>query len=199
MNLSKENLDKINFSILRNFSYCWIAGGSITSALLDEEIDDIDIFFPHEKARQEAIKKILCMGAKKVNDQLNDRFHLNGKIYDLICAGENPEETISNFDWTACCATLDAEGNFYCHEKFFDHMGTKQLHFMGNCSSAYQLAFKNKTKRLSKYLEKGYEIEPEMLKYWLSRIISDHNKVKNKRKLKITEINILKFKIDKPE
>jgi len=198
MNLSKENLDKINFSILSNFGYCWIAGGAIPSVLRGGKINDVDIFFPNEKGRQEAIKKILSMGARKLDSYPSgDRFNLNGKVYDLIHTGRNPAETILNFDWTVCCAAIDKKGNFYCHEKFFDHVGAKKLNFIGNCSSTYQLAFKNKTKRLSKYLEKGYKIDEEMLKYWLSRIISDHNKLKNKRRLKINQINVLKFKINK--
>ena len=198
MSSHKENLDKLNFSILKNFSYCWIAGGALANTILDEKIEDIDIFFPNEKTRQEAIKKIIYMGAKKIETHpYCDKFDLNGRIYDLIHAGRTPEETISSFDWTACCSALDSKGNFYCHEKFFDHIGTKMLYFMGNCSSPHQLTFKNKAKRLSKYIKKGYQIEKEVLQDWLSRVISDHNKLKNKRKLKTIEINVLKFKIDK--
>ena len=197
MSLSKENLNKINFSILEKFDYCWIAGGAISNVLQGNQVSDIDIFFPNEKSRQAAVKKIIYMGAKKIESHpLSDKFELNGKTYDLTHAGRTPEETITNFDWTICCAAIDSKSNFYCHEHFFEHTGIKKLHFIGNSSSVHQLTFKNKVKRLSKYLEKGVLIEKNILQYWLSRMISDHNKLKNKRKLKSIEINILKFKID---
>ena len=200
MKISKENLDKLGFSILYNFNNCWIAGGAIANIFLDEKVNDIDIFFPDEKSKNQGVKKMMKLGAEKINSYpLGDKFKLNNKIYDIIHAGRTPEETISNFDWTACCATIDKQGNFYCHEKFFEHIGAKELHFIGNHPSPHQLAFKNKTKRLLKYIEKGYKIGEEMLHFWLTKIISDQNKLKNKKKLKPVEINVLKFKIDKPK
>lgn len=197
MKISKENLEKLNFKILKNFNNCWIAGGAIASVILDEKIADIDIFFPSEDARKAAVKKFSMMGAEKIASYpLGDKFEYRGQQYDLIHAGRTPEETIRLFDWTACCAAIDKKGNFICHEKFFEHIFERKLYFLGNHPSPHQLAFKNKVKRLTKYLEKNYKIDNKMLQYWLSRMISDHNKLKNKRKLQVTEINVSKFKID---
>ena len=165
MHNNLENLKKISFSILRKFeSNCWIAGGAITSTILDEKIDNINIFFPDEECRQNGAKKMFQMRAEKINGHpLEEKFRLDGKIYDLIHAGRSPEETILKSDWSVCCAAIDKRGNFYYHEKFFDHIGTKKLHFIGNYSNSRQLSFKSKTKRLIKYVEKGYKIEKESL------------------------------------
>jgi len=198
MNLSKENLDKINFSILREFkSTCWISGGSVASIILDEKIDDVDIFFPNEETLKRGEKKMLQMGAERIDSYtLGQKFKLNGKIYDLIHAGRTPEETVSNSDWTACCAAIDKKGYFYCHENFLEHAASKELHFIGNHPTNRELSFKSKTKRLIKYIEKGYKITEKGLLLWLSRIISDQNKLRNKKKMHIIKFNIIKCKIN---
>ena len=194
MNLSKENLDKIGFSILGNFGYCWIAGGAISSVLRGGRVDDIDIFFPNEDSRKNAVRKLVSMGGEKIHTHsFEERVRFKGKFYDFMHLGRNPEETISRFDYTVCCVVIDKKGNFYCHEDYFDHIGSKKLHFIGNYPN---VNFKNKTKRLKKYINKGYLIDHENLDYWLQRLIKEHNKLSNKKKIQITEFNIVKNKID---
>tara|TARA_R100000808_G_scaffold12887_1_gene31791 strand:+ start:5239 stop:5841 length:603 start_codon:yes stop_codon:yes gene_type:complete len=197
MKISKENLNKLGFPILSKFGNCWIAGGSIASIILDEKIENVDIFFPNEESRKQAVKKFVNMGAEKINSYpLGDKFKFDDKIYDLLHAGRTPEETITSFDWTACCAVIDKKGNFLCHENFLEDICAKKLNFINNHAGSYQLSFKNKTKRLMKYLEKGYQIDSKILKYWLSKIISDQNKLRNKKKIQIIKFNIIKSKID---
>jgi len=63
---SAEVLDNINFDILQHFdSYCWIAGGALTNALIDKTPVDIDIFFTSEADKIRAAEKLLDLGWDK--------------------------------------------------------------------------------------------------------------------------------------
>lgn len=196
MKTNLTSLKKIGFPILEKFnSRCWIAGGAITDYFLDRSVDNIDIFFPNESARKGAINKLESMGAKKLDSlPSEEKFKLKDKSYSLACIGRTPEETISQFDYTVCCVAVDQSGNFYCHERYFDHLDCKKIHYLGNYPN---MNFKNKSKRLRKYLEKGYSIDKEHLTYWLERLIKDQNRLRNKKSVSITEFKIIKTKINK--
>ena len=190
------NLKKIGFPILKKFnSRCWIAGGAITDYFLDRPIDNIDIFFPSEIMYKNAARKFESAGAERLDvHPFGEKFKFEGKTYDLTSVGRNPEETISQFDYTVCCAAVDKNGNFYYHEEYFNHLDNKEIHYLGNYPN---MNFKNKSKRLQKYLEKGYSINKKNLTYWLKRLIKDQNRLRNKKPTNITKFEIIKTKINK--
>ena len=194
MNNNTENLNKLGFPILKEFSSnCWIAGGAITNFFLGEQKTDLDIFFPNEESFKAATKKFISMGAESVNSYPSgEKFKFKGEFYDLIHLGNSPEQTISRFDYSVCCAAVDKAGNFYHHEDYFDHIEKKEIHYIGNHPN---INFKNKSKRLQSYINKGYSIKKEQLISWLDRLIKDQNRLRNKKKINITEFKIIKSKI----
>jgi hypothetical protein len=190
-----ENLKRVGFPILKEFdSNCWIAGGAISDFFLGKKRRNLDIFFPNEQSFKAAAQKFISMGAEEINVfPLGREFKFKGEFYDLIHLGRNPAETISRFDYSICCAALDKAGNFYCHENYFDHVGKKQIHYIGNHPN---INVKNKSKRLQNYLSKGYNIGEEQLVHWLDRLIKDQNRLRNKKKMHITEFKIVQTKIN---
>ena len=107
--LSQDHLDKINFKILDEFDcYCWIAGGALTSVLMDEIPKDIDIYFPSEADKIRAAAKILDAGGVFcVNYPNGIRVKYKSLIYDLVYLKPTVEETISSFDFTICGIAID--------------------------------------------------------------------------------------------
>jgi hypothetical protein len=190
-----ENLKKVGFPILKGFSSnCWIAGGAISDFFLGRDIQDLDIFFPNEESRQAAVDKFISIGAELIDTYpLGQKFKLKGKIYDLVHLGNSPEQTISRFDYSICCATIDKSRNFYCHENYFEHIENKEIHYIGNHPN---INFKNKSKRLQGYLNKGYKMTKSQLLHWLDRLIKDQNRLRNKKKMHIEEFKIIQTKIN---
>tara|TARA_Y100000592_G_C5450800_1_gene308612 strand:+ start:395 stop:982 length:588 start_codon:yes stop_codon:yes gene_type:complete len=190
-----ENLKKIGFDTLKIFnSNCWIAGGAISDFFLGRERADLDIFFPNQVSQKAAIEKFISMGAKLIREYpLGSKLEFEGEIYDLVHLGNSPEQTISRFDYSVCCAAIDKDGNFYCHENYFEHIGNKEIHYIGNHPN---INFKNKSKRLQGYINKGFCIKSKQLVKWLDRLIKDQNRLRNKKKIHITEFKITKTKIN---
>jgi len=155
-----QNLKKVGFDILKNFnSNCWIAGGAISDFFSGRERRDLDIFFPNEESRKAAVEKFVSMGAEILTSYpLGERLKFKGELYDLVHLGNTPKQTILRFDYSVCCAAIDKSGNFYYHENYFEHLGNKEVHYIGNHPN---INFKNKSKRLQSYLDKGYKITSE--------------------------------------
>ena len=191
-----ENLKRVGFPILKEFdSHCWIAGGAISDFFLEENRRDLNIFFPNEESLKAAVEKFISMGAEEVQAHPSGRkFKLKGELYDLMHLGNSPVQTISRFDYSVCCAALDKTGNFYYHQDYFEHIEKKEIHYIGNHPN---MNFKSKSKRLRRYLEKGFTIDKENLNYWLERLIKDQNRLRNKKSINITEFKTIKTKINK--
>ena len=190
MHANLKNLEKVNFSLLSKFSSnCWIAGGAISDFFLGKDCKSIDVFFPNTAEKKKAVEKLNSLGAKMQGTPVDiiggaTTFQYKENIVNLIHLGATPEECISRFDYTVCCAAIDKKGNFYYHEKYFEHLGNKEIHYIGNHPN---LNFKSKSKRLRRYLEKGFMIDEENLSYWLERLIKDQNRLRNKKSVAVTK------------
>ena len=147
------NLKKIGFPILKEFgSNCWIAGGAISDFFLDRVPKDIDIFFPNTVEKKKAIEKLTLLGAKQQGTPSDTMgapttFKYKGDTINIIHLGVTPQDCITRFDYTVCCAAIDRKGNFYHHEKYFEHLDSKKIHYLGNHPN---VNFKNKSRRLQK-------------------------------------------------
>ena len=200
MKTNVTNLKKIRFPILKEFgSNCWIAGGAISDFFLDRDCKDIDIFFPNTIEKKKAIEELTRLGGRMQGSSSDNigaatTFKYKGDTINIIHLGTTPEECITRFDYTVCCAAIDKKGNFCHHEKYFEHLGNKKIYYLGNHPNAN---FKNKSRRLQKYLGKGYSIDKENLDYWLIRLIQDQNRARNKKSVNITSFKIIKTKVNK--
>ena len=179
MDFSQENLDRIEFHLLGKFkSNCWIAGGAITDCLMDKEIRDVDIFFPSEETKQMGKDVMLSLGARLVHEYpLGIKMQKGSSLYDLVYLGSTPEECIKSFDYTVCSIAIDKKKKIYFDKDYFEHMSNMELHYVGNHPSKH---YTNKSKRLRKYLRKGFIIDKDNLGTWLDRLINDHKKPKKK-------------------
>lgn len=174
---SAEVLDNINFDILQHFdSYCWIAGGALTNALIDKTPVDIDIFFASEADKIRAAEKLLDLGYTWVAKYPNGiRLEHQKRIYDIIFLKPTLEETISFFDFTICGVAIDKFKKIFAVENFEKHLAAKELHYTKNDPTLNKAAV-NKCKRLLKYIGKGFSIDDRNLKMFLKQAVEDHGK-----------------------
>ncbi len=170
-----KNLEKIKFSTLQHFGYCWIAGGAIADYFLDKKPNDIDIYFPSEKAKKKGVNKFKNLGAKNIREYpFGTKMLYRGMKYDLAFLKPTPEESIEQFDYTVCSAAIDKDQKFYSHPDFFEHLEEKKLYYLGSDPQRGPSHSVNKARRLLKHLRKGYSIDQEHLWFWLDKIIKDH-------------------------
>ena len=177
MNLTEENLKKIKFEILSQFhSDCWIAGGAITDFILGRKIRDIDVFFPSEKDMNKAKNKLISIGGKLVYEYTQGiNMKYKGMHYDLGHLAPSAQETINQFDYTACSICVGKDKKFLYHEDYFNHLENKELHYIGNHPNKFYL---NKAKRMLRYLDKGFTLNQDNLEKWLNTLIKDHKRRK---------------------
>jgi hypothetical protein len=155
--------------------YFWIASGCIRDFYVGADPQDFDLFFPTRESMQIATKRILNVGAKKVCDLPEDRgakFKLKDRVYDLACwdgsgdpscIANTPGEMIKWFDYTVEMAALDVNGKFYSHPCFFEDCRNKKLARNSICDF-YPRA---NSRRLMKYINRGYTIDTDNLLIWL--------------------------------
>lgn len=175
MKTNLENLEKIKFSTLHLFGYCWIAGGAIVDFFQDRKPSDVDIYFPSEKLKQKAVNKFKNLKAKIIREYpLGTKALYRGMRYDLMYLKPTPEECFEEFDYTVCCAAIDKDEKFYSHPDFFNHLEEKKLHYLGSSETAGANHPINKARRLQKYIKKGYSIDETNLNFWLDSTIKDH-------------------------
>ena len=174
---SPEVLDNINFDILQYFdSYCWIAGGALTSVLMDETPKDIDIYFPSEADKIRAAAKILDAGGVFcVNYPNCIRVEYKSLIYDLVYLKPTVEETISSFDFTICGIAIDKFKKIFTVKNFEKDFKEKQLYHDGPDITLNKNAV-NKCVRLLRYINKGFTINDKSLKMFLEQAIKDHGR-----------------------
>ena len=168
-------LNKINFSILDMFdSYCWIAGGAISDALMSMYINDIDIFFPTAHEKDIAKDTVLDNGGTLIDTKPNGhRMVLNDQRIDIIHLGRNPLETILSFDYSICCIAIDKNKQVYKLPNYDYDLKERRLTYLNNDPTPGKHPV-NKANRLLKYLKKGYTISNTELKCWLDQLIKDH-------------------------
>lgn len=132
----------------------WVAGGALRDYFAKSaNYSDIDVFFINEDAYNQARKKLKQLNAFKVmySHKTLAAFKWRTKTIQLIGTHffQDPAETISNFDFTVCCAAVDLQ-KVYHHEHFFEDLACKRL-------AINSLPFPLATlERLQKYAKKGY-------------------------------------------
>jgi hypothetical protein len=190
MSLSEENLKKIHFELLSRFnSYCWISGGSILDALDDRKPRDIDIYFESQRDQEKAVSKAKMQGAKIIQQYpLGTKLEWDGIEIDLTFCGKSPEEVFDKYDYTIMCIAIDKNGKFFHHPDFFEHWGERKLYYTGIAQSKGSAHFANKSKRLKKYLNKGYDIDSENLEFWLELILEDQKRSKKPKNKKLNSV-----------
>lgn len=183
MNLSEENLKKLHFHLLAKFkSYCWISGGAIIDVLEDRQPRDIDIYFPSEKAKNQAISKLKKEGGRVIQVYpIGTKMEIDGVEVDLTFAGETPEEVFDKYDYTIVCVAIDSNGKIFSYPDFFEHLSEKKLYYTGEAPSKGAAHFTNKAKRIRKLLKKGFTIDEENLDFWLERLIMEQKRPKKQK------------------
>lgn len=174
---------------LKDVCITWVGGGCVRDYFsVGKLTSDIDLYFPCEEdytkckkylieqstitiSKEEEGKTIITKFPKSKakiifeNDNVTKIIY-KGRPYDLVKKWfPSAAETIKEFDFTVCCATVDIE-NVYVHDTFFIDLAKRQL--MIN-----KLPFPLSTMwRMQKYIQKGfYMCSGEMLK--LSKAIGE--------------------------
>jgi hypothetical protein len=181
---SKTILDE-----LKEVCITWVGGGCVRDYFsVGKLTSDIDLYFTCEEdylkckkyfveqntitvSKEEEGKTIITKFPKQKakvifeNDNVTKIIY-KGRPYDLVRKYfPSASETIKEFDFTVCCASVDIH-NVYTHETFFIDLAKRQL--MIN-----KLPFPLSTMwRMQKYIQKGYYMcSGEMLK--LSKAIGE--------------------------
>ena len=152
----------------------FVAGGAITSALTEQEINDYDIYFYNEDDYNLFVKHICVDNATLINDsELAQTWNRGGQTFQTIKIFGTPAEVFEYFDYTINMAALvygiDIDHNydtedFVLHERFFDDIMSRRLIF--NIKTKFPI---NSLFRLKKYESRGYKINKcELLKVALA-------------------------------
>ena len=144
--------DKKFFNKIRLTSDYWIAGGCIRDYMSRSSISDVDFFFTKESDFEHVKSFFLADNAKVLfeNENALKLETMTGKVDLVKRFYENPKESISSFDFTVCCAAIDNNKTFYCHDDFFIDLAAKSLQIN-------KLPFPLSTlQRLQKYNKKGF-------------------------------------------
>jgi len=160
----------------------WVAGGCVRDYFsIGKLTSDIDLYFPDEHNYERCRKYLMEAETRVIKEMVDDKevekhipkhkavkyfendnvvmVKYNGRKFDLVKKYfPSPETTITEFDFTVCCAAVDS-GKVYTHETFFIDLAKRQL--MIN-----KLPFPLSTMwRMQKYIKKGfYMCSGEMLK-----------------------------------
>jgi len=150
--------NRLFFDYMKNHSNCWIAGGCLRDYFAGQYFrSDIDVFFPNEKEFKGAYDYFSKDYHKRdsrlvFEDKKHTVFEIDKTRYDLVkMFFSSPEDTISQFDFTACSVAIDRV-NIYHHERFFIDLAKRRL-------VINKLPYPLSTlQRLQKYIKKGYTI-----------------------------------------
>lgn len=142
---------------------CYIAGGSVLSAVTRTEIADYDIYPKNKQALLD-----VCMTLADANTyvvSVTDRaitFKSNDIIMDnderavfqvmRFADTDTPDKIFSAFDFTVCMGAYDCDTKQYTfHDDFWPDVASKSLRF--NPGTKFPL---NSLIRIQKYIKKGY-------------------------------------------
>lgn len=151
-----------------------IAGGALTSIILNEKINDFDIWFSNEKDYNQAIIEMDVFYKEKKKQNNNSLFEIIGngkhttknavtftidsKKYQLINKSRyvfgDVKTIINQFDFTCVMCGVDLKNKKLIHDdKFIYHAKTKSLVINNGLKSPASLL-----DRIIKYTKKGYRI-----------------------------------------
>ena len=158
---------------------CWVAGGYLLSYFTSRPWRDIDIYFPSDRLKNQAVQNLIDKdyslmdnfdgnvikgGSAKLLDKNNNNI-------ELMHRGNTPTETIQQFDFTICCCSLNNDGILEYHHNYFDDVYNRRLVYTG--TSPY-VDFYRRMSRLKKYVSKGYGIDQDNLIQWIDAATDQH-------------------------
>ena len=194
---------------LKNINGYFFIGGQYLARYFSAENykTDVDVFFTKQKDKNKAVNILKNDKSLRLLSDMNNhtKFLKNRQVYDLIYfdSCNSPEKFIKSSDYSIKSATLDSNGIFYYHEKYFDHLGAKQIHFFGDESFLLTLKEANiftkikiKSGRLKNLIKKEFTIDNMNLKLWLESMYYLLDRRKKQIKIEYPAFNILKKKID---
>jgi hypothetical protein len=173
---------KIILNELSEVCMTWIGGGCVRDYFsVGKLTSDIDLYFPDEAEFNKCKEYLMKATMRTVKENIDDeevikevpkpkavklfendtvlKVKYNNRLYDVIKRYfPSPDLTITEFDFTVCCAAVDRR-QIYTHNTFFIDLAKRQL--MIN-----KLPFPLSTLwRMQKYIQKGYYMcSGEMLK-----------------------------------
>lgn len=160
---------------------CYIAGGALTSLFSNQEVNDIDVYFPSKEAFTHVLKVVYNEEEFRSDYDLGyaDAIvqHVSRKAVLLTNAHGQKIQFIAHkfypigssifddFDFTINMAMVYMHGDYIvCHNEFFKHLAQRYLQV--NTSTSYPLI---SVLRVDKYRKRGYNIsKSQMLRLLLA-------------------------------
>lgn len=160
--------------IVSNNSY--ITGGCIPSMLMDEFVNDYDIYF-RSKADVEIVKEYyLKIDVGEIDSQKKNIFlpklitdnaiNLTDKIQLILKFYGEPENVVKHFDWQHIKSYFDLEGGLHLTDDVYKLIVEKELVYTG---SKYPLS---SLLRLRKFLKKGWYVSTKTMVHIILDVIS---------------------------
>lgn len=178
-------LSLIPSSILLGLKRCSaiIAGGCISSLFSGRGVNDIDIFFPDSTSFYKTYRTLQTGSWPSVNDtSWANSYLVGGYTFQLIQPHRyhgGVKEILGSFDFRACQgAYLCREGQFFFEDGFLEDNQERILRPSPGCTPNLPLVT-----RMEKYIAKGYEPSPGLLKLIESYLEeTEPNKIKSEAK-----------------
>ena len=161
-NIKKARLSKLtpllDLGVLGNGVF--VAGGSMRTLIVDEEVCDFDMFFESGQLVDDVRDKLEVAGYELVFECPEGKLFTYAFIKDdgskikvqlILETMGSPESVIDTFDFTACCAAYDGT-TLFLNPRFVRDVKKKSLEL-------HTLTFPVATlKRMIKYSNKGYNV-----------------------------------------
>ncbi len=175
LKIIKEALSSELYEVLKEAG-AYVAGGALTSVFTNQEINDIDVYFPNAEAFSGVMKAIYSEGntPNDMQDILSSFqvpiSHVSKRAVLATVDGqkvqfiahrfyEKPEDIFKTFDFTINMAVFDLKtDSLVLHDNFFKHLSQRYLSI--NPETSYPLI---SVLRVNKYTSKGYTCSKSQL------------------------------------
>jgi hypothetical protein len=169
--IDDENIKKI--IIERTF----ITGGCIPSMMMDEFINDFDVYFENQEDANvvkdyygsQKVDKTKKFHVKLITD---NAINLSDKIQLIIRFTGIPEEVTKNFDWAHIKSYFKYPDKLIINIDTYRLIVEKELVYTG---SQYPLS---SLLRLKKYIKKGWNVSTKTMVHIVLDILKEFNKIK---------------------
>jgi len=140
----------------------FLAGGAITSLLLDRTPQDWDIFFPNESAMLRTLERLLLKSVGNLVSQHSDRSHTlclgDCKIQLIRCRYGSMQQVLDGFDLSVCQVAYYFDQGLFCHgDTYLDDIRNNRVR-IGNLHNPVSTF-----NRLAKYVGRGFKCSQEDL------------------------------------
>lgn len=154
-----------------------VAGGYIRSCILNERINDIDLFIPYAKLGRELALYLVNDNEKKIietDNALTIKIAKRKIQFITRWVYEQPKDVLSSFDFTICQASF--WWNHYCHkwqsecsDQFYPDLAAKRLIYTNPIREEPP---GGSMLRILKYYQRGYRITLPSLSDVITRLFS---------------------------